>query len=164
MPQGDGISHIPIGYRFFPESRDHWGVDVAFDYYANESFNVFLNGSWVSQNEWIVGESNDDGVSNDSFLEKPTLMWNVGFNYYPVGKKLNMSGRFHHKDSFYSDNLFAQGNTDEQNYFDLNIGYQLTSNLRLDLTGQNIFNNEYKVYPMAPIITRRLLAKITFDL
>ena len=75
-----------------------------------------------------------------------------------------MSGRFHHKDSFYSDNLFAQGNTDEQNYFDLNIGYQLTSNLRLDLTGQNIFNNEYKVYPMAPIITRRLLAKITFDL
>ena len=164
MPQGDGISHIPIGYRFFPESRDHWGVDVAFDYYANESFNVFLNGSWVSQNEWIVGESNDDGVSNDSFLEKPTLMWNVGFNYYPVGKKLNMSGRFHHKDSFYSDNLFAQGNTDEQNYFDLNIGYQLTSNLRLDLTGQNIFNNEYKVYPMAPVITRRLLAKITFDL
>ena len=163
-PQGDGITHIAYGYRNFDAPRDHWGIDLALDYYVNEGLNLFFNSSWVSQNEWIAGESNDDNLGSDTYLEKPKIQYNIGFNYFPSASKFNMSAKFHHKDSFFSNNAISFGSTDEQNLVDINLGYKFSQKLRFDLSGTNIFNQEYQVYRNFPVIGRRILGKITFDL
>ena len=90
--------------------------------------------------------------------------YNIGFNYFPSASKFNMSAKFHHKDSFFSNNAISFGSTDEQNLVDINLGYKFSQKLRFDLSGTNIFNQEYQVYRNFPVIGRRILGKLTFDL
>ena len=63
-----------------------------------------------------------------------------------------------------SDQGFFAGEVQEKNLFDMNVGYVFSEKLRFDITGSNIFDFKYRAFPGMPVIGRRVLGKLTFDL
>ena len=163
VPQGDGVTHLPAGYRQYDDAtRSHYGIDAAVEYFATENTSLWANASWVSQNEWIPGEDNDDGLPFSSFLNSPQFKYRAGIRYNKDNTRASIT--FQHDDAFTSDQGFWAGTVQEKNLFDANIGYTLSNGLRFDLTGSNIFDFKYRAFPGMPIIGRRIIAKLTFDL
>ena len=75
----DGLTHLAAGYRKFNDKRrTHWGMDVSAEYFVNENISLWANASYVSQNVWIPGESNDDGLPFESHLNSPQLKYRAG--------------------------------------------------------------------------------------
>jgi iron complex outermembrane receptor protein len=162
VPTGDDIVHVPAGYRTFAdESFDYWGIDLGLEYYFNSDLSAFFNYSYVSQNRWIPGEDDDDDLPFSWSLNSPQNKFRLGLNYLPVsGFRGNVS--FQHDDSFFADFGQFSGDTDEKNLIDAGVGYKFENGLAIDLTAQNLFNNEYRAFPNFPKIGRRAIAKITY--
>ena len=162
VPQGDGLMHIPAGYRRFDgATRSHVGADLAMEYFLNDDFTLWFNTSWLSQNEWIPGESNDDGLPFSSYLNAPKFKYRAGVQYSK--EKVRGSVAFQHDDSFYSNQGFFSGDVQEKNLFDVNIGYNVSDNLKLDLSATNVLDQKYRAFPSMPVIGRRTVLKLTFD-
>lgn len=159
----DNLTHIPAGYRKYDDAtRSHWGADFAMEYFATDALSIWGNASWLSQNEWIPGESNDDDLPFYSSLNAPQFKYRLGIKY--GAEKIQGSLTFQHDDAFMSDQGFFSGEVQEKNLFDMNIGYRFSEKLRFDITGSNIFDFKYRAFPGMPVIGRRILGKVTFDL
>ena len=162
VPQGDGLMHIPAGYRRFDgATRSHVGADMSMEYFLNDNVTLWLNSSWLSQNEWIPGESNDDGLPFSSYLNAPKFKYRAGVQYSK--DKVRGSLAFQHDDSFNSNQGFFSGEVQEKNLFDINIGYNVSENLKLDLSATNVLDQKYRAFPTMPVIGRRTVLKLTFD-
>ena len=121
VPANDGITHVSAGYRSYDDAvRSHYGGDISMDYFANADLRLWANASWLSQNEWIPGEDNDDDLLNTSYLNAPAWKWRMGMDYTPIsGLQFGMS--FQHDDNFESNQGFFGGTTDEKNLVDFSI-------------------------------------------
>jgi len=163
VPQGDGITHITTGYITQGDAkRSHFGGDISMDYFANADLRLWANASWLSQNEWIPGEDNDDDLLNTSYLNAPAWKWRMGMDYTPVsGLQFGMS--FQHDDKFRSVQGFWNGMVETKNLIDMSVGYRFNPGLRFDISATNLTDNGYKTYPNLPTIRRRVLGKLTFN-
>lgn len=163
VPQGDGITHITTGYITQGDAkRSHFGGDVSMDYFANSDLRLWANASWLSQNEWIPGEDNDDDLLNTSYLNAPAWKWRMGMDYTPIsGLQFGMS--FQHDDKFRSVQGFWNGMVETKNLIDMSVGYRFNPGLRFDISATNLTDNGYKTYPNLPTIRRRVLGKLTFN-
>ena len=84
------------------------------DYFANADLRIWANASWLSQNEWIPGEDNDDDLLNSSYLNVPAWKWRMGVDYTPItGLQFGMS--FQHDDKFRSVQGFWNGMVETKN-------------------------------------------------
>ncbi len=45
----------------------------------------------------------------------------------------------------------------------MNIGYNVSDNLKLDLSATNVLDQKYRAFPSMPVIGRRTVLKLTFD-
>ena len=162
VPQGDGLMHIPAGYRRFDgATRSHVGADLAMEYFLNDDVTLWLNTSWVSQNEWIPGESNDDGLPFSSYLNSPKMKYRAGLQYSK--DKVRGAIAYQHDDAFYANQGLFSGDVQEKNLFDVNVGYSVSENLKLDLSATNVLDQKYRAFPNMPVIGRRTVLKLTFD-
>jgi iron complex outermembrane receptor protein len=163
VPQGDGITHITTGYITQGDAkRSHYGGDVSMDYFANSDLRLWANASWLSQNEWVPGEDNDDDLLNTSYLNAPMWKWRMGVDYTPItGLQFGMS--FQHDDKFRSVQGFWNGIVETKNLIDMSVGYRFNPGLRFDISATNLTDAAYKTYPNLPTIRRRVLGKLTFN-
>lgn len=162
VPQGDDLMHISSGYRRFDDAkRNHFGADLALEYFLNDQVTLWLNTSWLSQNEWIPGASNDDGLPFSSYLNAPRFKYRAGVQY--LKDKLRAAVAFQHDDSFQANQGLFAGVVQEKNLFDVNVGYNVSENLKLDLSATNLFDQKYRAFPNMPVIGRRAVLKLTFD-
>ena len=163
VPQGDGISHIAAGYRRYGNAvRSHYGADLALEYFVNDRMSIWGNSSWLSQNEWIPGESDDDDLPFASYLNAPIFKYRVGLKYaQEQGFRYSVS--FQHDDSFMSDQGLFGGMTDEKNLIDANIGYDFGTGLEFDVSATNLFDNKYSAFPSMPVIGRRVIFKAVYS-
>ena len=163
VPQGDGVTHIPAGYRTYGDAtRSHWGGDVSMDYFVNSDVRLWANASWLSQNEWVPGEDDDDDLPYYSSLNAPQFKWRLGMDYTPPSG-FNMSVAFLHDDKFWTEQGFFTGMVETKNLIDLNMGYKFSPNMRFDISAQNLTNNPYSAFPNMPLIKRRVIGKVTFN-
>ena len=51
------------------------------------------------------------------------------------------------------------GDTGNRTLVDLGLGYKFNDIITFDVSAQNLFDNEYRAYPLFPKIGRRVLAK-----
>ena len=143
-------------------SISKYGIDVAFEYFATDEITLWANGSYVSQNTWIPGESDDDDLPFPSFLNSPQKKMRAGARYSKGGVYGSVS--YQYDEAFQSNQGVWGGITDEKNLWDANIGYRFENGMRIDLTGSNILDFKYSAFPGMPVIGRRIIGKITFDL
>ena len=163
VPANDGVTHIPAGYRTYGDAiRSHWGGDVSMDYFVNSDVRLWANASWLSQNEWTPGEDDDDDLPYYSSLNAPKFKWRLGMDYAPPSG-FNMAVSFMHDDKFHSEQGFFTGMVETKNLIDLNLGYKFSSNMRFDISAQNLTNNPYSAFPNMPLIKRRVIGKVTFN-
>ena len=163
MPQGDGVTHISAGYITNGDAkRSHFGGDFSVDYFANSDLRLWANASWLSQNEWIPGEDNDDGLLSTSYLNAPAWKYRLGIDYTPLSG-FNFAVSFQHDDKFRSVQGFWNGMVETKNLVDMSIGYRFSPNFRFDISGTNITDNKYRTFPNLPEIGRRVLGKVTFN-
>ena len=163
VPKGDGITHITTGYTNYEDAvRSHFGADFSMDYFANSELRLWANASWLSQNEWIPGEDNDDGLISTSYLNAPMWKYRLGVDYTPL-TGLNFSVSFQHDDKFRSVQGFWNGMVDTKNLVDASIGYKFNPNLRFDVSATNLTDKPYQTFPNLPTIRRRVLGKLTFN-
>jgi hypothetical protein len=101
MPD-DSVTHIPAGYQTNGTAkRSHFGADFSMDYFAGNDIRLWANASWLSQNEWIPGEDNDDDLLNTSYLNAPKWKWRMGMDYTPL-TGVNLAISFQHDFKFRS--------------------------------------------------------------
>ncbi|MGA0956431.1 MAG: TonB-dependent receptor domain-containing protein [Flavobacteriaceae bacterium] len=163
VPQGDGITHITAGYINQGDAkRSHFGGDFSLDYFANTDLRLWANASWLSQNEWIPGEDNDDDLLNSSYLNAPMWKYRIGADYTPLSG-FNFSVSFQHDDKFRSVQAFWTGMVETKNLIDASIGYRFSPNFRLDVSATNLTDKPYQTFPNFPTIRRRVLGKVTFN-
>ncbi|MFL2606432.1 MAG: TonB-dependent receptor domain-containing protein [Candidatus Marisimplicoccus sp.] len=163
VPQGDGITHISTGYITQGDAkRSHFGGDLSMDYFANSDLRLWANASWLSQNEWIPGEDNDDDLLNTSYLNAPMWKYRMGVDYTPLSG-INFSVSFQHDDKFRSVQGFWNGMVEAKNLIDMSIGYRFSPGMRFDVSATNLTDNPYKTYPNLPTIRRRVLGKLTLN-
>lgn len=163
VPQGDGITHITTGYITNGDAqRSHFGGDFSMDYFANSDLRLWANASWLSQNEWIPGEDNDDDLLNTSYLNVPKFKYRMGMDYTPL-TGINLSLSFQHDDKFRSVQGFWNGMVEAKNLIDMSIGYRFNPGLRFDISATNLTDKGYKTYPNLPTIRRRVLGKLTYN-
>ncbi|MBX2871246.1 MAG: TonB-dependent receptor [Saprospiraceae bacterium] len=163
VPQGDGIVHVPAGYRIFPDAEaSYWGIDLAMEYYFSNDLSAWFNYSYVSDTEFRgeeLGEPADSPLS--IFFNAPKNKYRVGLNYTPeFGFRANVS--FQHDDSFFASVGQYTGDTDVKDLVDMGVGYAFDNGLTIDVSGQNIFNNEYRAFANMPRIGRRVVARLTY--
>ena len=170
VADGDGVPqdpafNIPFSWDTFDESIDYYGADLGLTYGFTKEFSAYFNYSWVSQNSWVPGESNDDGLTSRFDINTPENKFRIGVKYISE-TGLNGSIAFRHNPSFYFDGgQFYSGQSDEQNIIDANVGYQFSGNaegLGVSLSAINLLNNEYRAAPNFPKIGRRIMAKVTY--
>ena len=163
VPQGDGITHITTGYITQGDAqRSHFGGDFSMDYFANSDLRLWANASWLSQNEWIPGEDNDDGLLSTSYLNAPMWKFRIGADYTPL-TGFNFAISFQHDDKFRSVQGFWNGMVETKNLVDASIGYRFSPNMRFDISATNLTDKPYQTYPNLPTIRRRVLGKLTFN-
>ena len=163
VPQGDGITHITTGYITQGDAkRSHFGGDLSMDYFANSDLRLWANASWLSQNEWIPGEDNDDDLLNTSYLNAPMWKYRMGVDYTPLSG-INFSVSFQHDDKFRSVQGFWNGMVEAKNLVDMSVGYRFSPGMRFDISATNLTDNPYKTYPNLPTIRRRVLGKLTLN-
>ena len=164
MPQGDGIVHVPAGYRIYPDANmTYYGVDLGMEYYFNSDISAWFNYSFVSKTEFRGEDLGEDASSPLSvFLNVPKHKFRLGVNYLPAsGFRANLS--FQHDDSFTASVGQYSGETDEKNLIDAGVGYDFGNGLAVDLTGNNILDNEYRAFVNMPKIGRRVMVKATYN-
>jgi iron complex outermembrane receptor protein len=163
VPQGDGVTHIPAGYRTYGDAtRSHWGGDISMDYFVNSDVRLWANASWLSQNEWTPGEEDDDDLPYYSSLNAPKFKWRLGMDYTPPSG-FNMAVSFMHDDKFWTEQGFFTGMVETKNLIDLNLGYRFSQAMRFDISAQNLGNTPYSAFPNMPLIKRRVIGKVTYN-
>ena len=164
VPQGDNVTHVPAGYVTQGNAkRSHFGADFSMDYFANSDLRLWANTSWLSQNEWIPGEDNDDDLINTSYLNAPMWKYRLGVDYTPL-TGINFAISFQHDNKFRSVQGFWNGMVETKNLIDASIGYRFSPKIRFDISATNLTDNKYRTYPNLPLIGRRVLGKLTVSL
>ncbi|MDW3648696.1 MAG: TonB-dependent receptor [Bacteroidia bacterium] len=162
IPQGDGITHVTAGYRSFADAkRDHWGSDIGIQYFVNNDLSFFANYSWLSQNEWIPGNDNDDGLQFPAYLNTPKNKYRFGMNYTPRSG-VNGSFAFQHDDSFFANFGQFSGETDVRNLVDASVGYAFDNGLFVSVNATNLFDSNYRAFPNFPMLGRRTLLTLRY--
>ena len=157
----NGVTHLPAGYKTF-EAYSYTGLDFSLEYFVNADLSFFGNYSYISENVFETEIKDSEGVTGTNALSIPKNKFRLGANYGPeTGWRANLS--FQHDDSFESFSGQFSGKTDEKNVVDLGVGYKFDFGLTINVSGQNIFNNEYRAFPGMPKIGRRTLATLTYD-
>ncbi len=157
----NGVTHVAAGYRTF-DKISYTGLDAALEYYVNDELSLFSTYSWISDNVFQADIKGSDG-SERTTLSVPLWKFRVGANYLPeYGFRANAS--FQHEPSYEVFIGQFSGDTDVKNLVDAAIGYKFNNGLSIDVTAQNLFDNEYRAFPNFPKIGRRVLGKLTYHL
>ncbi len=155
----NGVTHLAAGYRTF-DAFSYTGVDAGLEYYVNQDLSLFANYSYISDNVWNPQIQGTDGTERTS-SSTPLNKYRFGFKLVPeFGWRANAS--FQHDDSYEVFLGQYSGNTEVRNLVDAGVGYRFDNGLALDLTAQNLFDNQYRYFPNFPKLGRRVLGKLTY--
>lgn len=174
-----GVGQVPelmLTYRNFGKIK-FWGIDASMNYFLDQNTSVFGNVSYVSDDFFDNEELDEANSSLALALNAPTLKIKGGLSInVPRGASANASIRyvkgFPVLSGPYVGGLpapYGNGLNGVEDYviYDLNLGYDLSrwyNGLRIDLIGQNIFDNRHREFIGAPKIGRLGMARLTLNM
>lgn len=162
-----GVGEVPelmLAYRNFGNVT-YYGMDITTQFLVNEQLSVFANGSWVSDDFFDNTELDEENDALALALNAPAMKVKGGFTYdSPSGWSVNAAARY--VDSFPVRSGPYVGMVEDYFLIDLGGGYEFRSvapGLRLDVTLENILNNEHREFVGAPEMGFIGMAKLTYD-
>lgn len=148
-----GFPQLAFGYptRDPDGVSDDWGFEVHAKYYFSDKLTSFANYTWFNR---PTGEPGD--------LNFPQNKVRTGVSY---GAETGWKGALSYQwdQAYTSNNSTFPGEIDAKSLFDASVGYGLTNGLSLEVSGTNIFNNEFRALPGFPKIGRRIIGKVTYN-
>lgn len=166
LPGGNTATSVGamLAYRNFGRIR-FYGVDVALQFLATDRLNLFGNVSIVSDDFFDNEELGEENASLAVALNAPALKSKAGFSYViPRGFSFNASGRY--TDGFPVASGPYVGNVESYFLLDLGAGYDLgrfVPGMRLDVTVQNVLDNDHREFIGAPQIGRLGIARLSYS-
>lgn len=119
---------------------------------TTDDISAFGNYTWFNRPTGLPGD-----------LNFPQNKVRAGISYLS-DKVWNGSLSYQWNQSYTSNNNVFPGVIDAKSLFDLTLGYRLSSTLRFELAGTNLFNNEFRALPGLPKIGRTLTGRFVLDL
>jgi iron complex outermembrane receptor protein len=144
---------------------DYFGADLFVQYYFNNRLSAYANYSWLNQNFFTDEEIGLPGSGQVYALNTPENRIRIGFDHLPLEKGwiYGLSLRYQDAMQVQSGTIYA-GRLDAYTIVDGTLGYDFGNGFRLNMTGQNLLNNEYRVMPRMPKIGRFIMLKATITL
>jgi iron complex outermembrane receptor protein len=143
-----------------------FGVDAATQVQATDRISLFGNVSLVSDNYFDNEDLNEDSEDLTLSLNAPRFKARVGTAYQiPQGLSLNVAGRY--TEGYRVESGPYIGDIDDAFVLDAGVGYDFARTvpgLRLDVTVQNVLDNDHRQFIGAPKIGRLALARLTYSL
>lgn len=134
-------------------------------YYFSEELSVFANYSWLEQNFFTDEEIDLPGTGQVYALNTPENRIRVGMDYIPEAKGFSYNASVRYQDEYQVEmGTIFSGVLDSYTIVDAGVGYNFGNGIKINVTAQNLFNNEYRVMPRMPKIGRLVLAKAIFEL
>ena len=150
---GNGNTRLTQGYLSNDADMisEDWGAEFNFKFFLTENLTTRGNYTWF--------RLDPDNPNGRSF---PNNKIRFGIDY---NTKVGFYGTLNYQwdQSFTSNNITFPGDVDERSLFDITLGYDLTENLKLELAGINVFNNEFRALPGFPRIGRTITGRIVVD-
>lgn len=147
-----GFPQLAFGYptRDPDAISDDWGFEVHAKYYFSDKFTSFANYTWFNR---PTGEPGD--------LNFPQNKVRTGLSY---GDETGWRGALAYQwdQAYTSNNSTFPGEIDAKSLFDASVGYGLDNGLSFEISGTNIFDNEFRALPGFPKIGRRIIGKVTY--
>jgi outer membrane receptor for ferrienterochelin and colicins len=154
-----------LGYRNYGQIR-YFGADFAAQYIATDRVSLFGNLSWVSDDFFDNEQLKEDNVDLSVALNAPTFKTRAGFVYaVPAGLTFNAAARFTKGFPVRSGPYI--GDVEDRFLVDLGFGYDFTnhvSGLRMDVSVQNVLDDQNREFIGAPKIGRMAMARLTYTL
>ncbi|NBC17260.1 MAG: TonB-dependent receptor [Bacteroidetes bacterium] len=146
---------------------DYYGTDIAVQWLATDRVTVFGNYSWFSDNFFDAEELGEEpGSGRQIAMNAPQHKLSLGGEYsIEGGLSLRAAGRY--VDEFAVSSGVYQGTVPSYFLLDLGAGYDFVRTvpgLRLDVTAQNVLDNEHRQYVGAPELGRLITARLTYTL
>lgn len=149
----NGFPMLAYGYTGNDLSKvdQIWGFEIHGKYDINNQFSVKGNYSWRSKPDGSVGT-----------LNFPQNKIRLGFSYE---KELGFIAgvNFQWDQAYVSNNSLYLGKIDARSLVDASLGYKFSNKMRLEASGTNIFDYEYRALPGMPIVGRRVIGKVTYE-
>ena len=143
----------------------YFGADLSMQYYFSEELSVFANYSWLEQNFFTDEEIDLPGTGQVYALNTPENRIRVGMDYIPEAKGFSYNASVRYQDEYQVEmGTIFSGVLDSYTIVDAGVGYNFGNGIKINVTAQNLFNNEYRVMPRMPKIGRLVLAKAIFEL
>jgi len=152
-------------YRNFGDI-DFWGIDASLQFKATNRLDLFGNLSYVSDDFFDDDELGEAGSGLELALNASALKIKGGFNY-AIPQGLSFNGAARYTQGFPVNSGPYIGDVEDYFLIDVGAGYDLgrfARGMRVDLTIQNILNNEHREFIGAPEIGRLALARISYEL
>lgn len=148
-----GFPQLAFGYptRDPDAISDDWGFEVHAKYYFSDIFTSFANYTWFNR---PTGQPGD--------LNFPQNKVRAGVSY---GADTGWKGALSYQwdQAYTSNNSTFPGEIDAKSLFDASLGYGFNNGLSLEVSGTNIFDNEFRALPGFPKIGRRIIGKVTYN-
>jgi len=133
------------------------GVEFGTAYQLTDALNVYGNYNFVNF------DFSNTNLVNSGLV--PRNRAKAGFEYIKE-KGFSFGASMRYQDPYtanFQDGYRFQGVSPSFSVYDANVSYKMESGLNIALSGQNIFNKEYRAYPFTPLIGTMILAKATYS-
>jgi iron complex outermembrane receptor protein len=153
-----------LSYRNFGTVQ-YWGVDASVQLVVSDHLDVFANTSIVSDDFFDNEDLDESNESLSVALNAPSFKLKGGFNYrHESGFSFGAAGNF--VEGFPVETGPYVGEVDSYFVLDLNAGYRFPTvpGLRLDVTVNNVLNNEHREFVGAPALGMLILGRMTYTL
>jgi len=153
-----------LSYRNFGRVK-FFGLDASAQFAPTSRTNVFVNGSYVSDDFFDNKELGEDANANlNVALNAPRFKIKSGLTYaVPQAWSANASVRY--QDAFPVASGPYAGDVPSFTLVDLGAGYDFSNTLRglrADLLVQNVLNDKHREFIGAPLIGRMALVRVGF--
>ncbi|MEM1126353.1 MAG: TonB-dependent receptor [Bacteroidota bacterium] len=162
---GPGVPpELMLAYRNFGE-LEYYGVDVSAEFLATDDLRIFGNLSWVSDDFFDNEELGEEDENLSLALNAPSFKTKLGFGYdAPSGFSVNLAGRY--AEGFPVRSGPYVGEVDSYFLLDVGGGYAFSGpadGLRVDVSIENVLNNEVRQFVGAPEIGVMGMTRVTYS-
>ena len=153
-----------LSYRNFGQI-EYWGVDASLQLQATDALDLFGNVSFVSDDFFDNEELDETDTNLNVALNAPAFKAKGGFDY-ALDNGVSFGATGNYVEGFPVASGPYVGDVDSYFLLDLRAGYEVPSvpGLRLDVSANNVLNNEHREFVGAPELGLIIFGRATYTL